>query len=303
MELNDKNLEVLAAGLKIAKEDLTKALTTDEEFNLERIVYTDEEWSKLEKNIKDQEYHKGKEAGFEMPLKDLKKDYSEKYGVETEGIKDFKELFDKVLSNETTKLKETFNGNAGDKEKKFVDQIEELKKTEQALREKLQETESTWEQKLQAQMEETNVSIVNNQLLKIADSIPFAVPKEVQNGGKEKIMDFVNKQKDIFLTTYKSKYDFSFEDKKFIIKSGEETVKNNLLEPVDPSEHALEFAKSNYFNLTENQVINRDGSQKYGNTFHGMPLEDFQAKMKQEGHHPHSNEYAVYLSEWQDKNK
>lgn len=304
MELNKKNLEALAAVIKKPVEDLTKALTEDGELNLnDRVVYTKEEDELKYKNARDEGYKQGNKSAIEKPLRNLKQQAKEKYKVETDGINDYSEFLDFTITSISDELKESLSGNAGEKEKKFIDQIEEAKKNEEQLRNKLKETESTWEQKLAEMKQLNDQSIVNNQLLKIADSIPFAIPKEVENEGKEKVMDYVNKQKELFLTVYKAKHGFSFNDNKFIIREGEEIIKNNLLEPVDPNEHALNFAKSNYFKLTENQVINRDGSQKYGSTFPGMSLEDFQSLMKEKNIHPGSNEYLIYFKEFQDKNK
>jgi len=297
MEINDKSLEALSAGLQIDKGDLTKALESGEIDLSDRVIHSKEDHEKLIKNIKDQEYHKGKEAGFEMPLKDLKKKMSEKYGLETEGIKDFDILISNVLKSETDKLKETYKEGAGKDSEKFTSKIEELEKVNEGLRTQITEKDTTFNTQIQEKDKEFKSSLINTELLKVANSIPFSVPKEITIQGKEAEMSFVKTQTENYLTLLKSSYKFDIVDSKIVTFDGEESIKNKLLETENIDNIALNFAKSRNFNINDKHSYKRDSSQKYGSLFPNMPLADFEALMKEQGHHPNSLEYARYFKE------
>lgn len=304
MGLNDKNLEVLAAGLKIAKEDLTKALTEDGELDLsDKVIYTKSDYEKLEKNIRDEEYHKGKEAGFEMPLKELKKKVKETYGVETEGDKDFNVLLEKTIKKIKDDSDQLLSDAKSKGNEKLISQIEELTKDKEKLTTQILEKDTTFEQQLNELKNANQASVINNELMKIASSLPFEVPKSILSQGKDAEMNYLKSQQSNFLTLLKANLEAEIVDGKLVFKKDGEIIKNNIREPENPETIALEFAKSNYINLKTSEFINRDGSQKYGNDLHGMSIEDFNARMKAEGHHPNSLKYIEYYREYVEKNK
>lgn len=302
MELNDKNLEVLSAALKIDKEDLTKALESELDLS-DKVIYSKSDYETLLKNIKNEEYHKGKEAGFEMPLKELRKKVNENYGIETEGIKDYNTL----LENTIKKIKEESDKLLSDVKskdnEKFISQIEELKNDKQSLISKIEEEKETFEQQLNELKNANQTSIINNELMKLATSIPFNVPKSILSQGKDAEMNYIKAQQNNFLTLFKASHEVDIADGKIVIKKDGEIIKNNIMEAEKPETIALAFAKSNYMNLKTNEVINRGSSQKFGSILHGMSQEDFDAKMKEEGHHPNSLEYLKYYKEFMEKNK
>jgi hypothetical protein len=304
MGLNDKNLEVLSAVLKIDKGDLTKALETEIDLDLsDRVVYTKSDYETLEKNIRNEEYHKGKEAGYEMPLKELRKKVTDTYGIETEGVKDFNTLLEKTvekIKGESSKLLEDVKSKDNEK---FISQIEDLKKDNDGLRNTILEKETTFEQQLNELKTANQTSVINNELMKIANSLPFDVPKSILSKGKDAEMNFIKAQQSNFLTLFKANHEAEIVDNKLVIKKDGEIIKNDIKNAEDPERIALDFAKSNYINLKTSEFINRGGSQKYGNELRGMSIEDFNSKMKHEGHHPNSIEYLTYLKEYQEKNK
>lgn len=304
MELNDKNLEVLSAGLKMTKEDLTKALLENVDLDLSnKVIYEKDDYDKLIKNLSNQEYHKGKEAGTEMPLKDAKKFASETFGIETEGIKDYNSLLDLVVKERERKLKETLKDGANKNSEKYLSEKAEFEKTITGLRDKLQESQSEYEKKLSDQKSENERYAINNDLIKYVKSLPLDVPKSVLNEGKEAEMKFLNKQHNNLLTLLRNKFTFELSEGKLIFKNDNGIVKNDLLEPEKPENIILDFAKSNYINIKDNKFINRSDSKKYGNVFPGMSIEQFNTLMKDKGIRPHSQEYYSYKSQWKKVNK
>lgn len=299
MSLNEKNLEALSAGLNIDKETLVKALTEDAELDLSsKVIYNKEDHEVLLKNLKDQEYHKGKEAGYEMPLKDIKKKINETYGIETEGIKTFDDLLNKTIEERENKLKSTFKESATKDSEKILQQLEEKEVTIKGLREKLQTSTQEWEQKYNEQKTQQEKALINNDLIKIANSIPFDVPKSVMTEGEDAKMKYLQTIKSNFLNLFMNSFSFEREDNKLVVKKDGEIIKDNLLQPEKIESIALNFAKSNYFNLEENQIINRSSSQKYGSIFPKMTLDQFNDMMKEKKIHFGSQEYLKMKSEW-----
>jgi membrane-associated HD superfamily phosphohydrolase len=300
MEINEKHLEAMAAALKLSKEDLA-----NEELDLSnRIVYTKEDFETYEKNLKDQEYHSGKSAGYEMPLKESKKRISEQYGIDTEGIKSYDELMEKVLESQLSVKDREFKGSAEEKEKTFLEKIERLKKEKKELQKINADKEAEYESKLTEQLKLYEQTAIDRNLSDIANTLPISIPDSIENEGKEAVMSYLKKQRNNFLTLFKARYDFEQKDGNLIIKDGDNIVHDDVLNPQKPEIVALEFAKSNFINLKDNEVINRSDSKKYGNNLAGLKtFEEFDGFMKSQGIDRSRNEYAKYYSEWQKLSK
>jgi hypothetical protein len=299
MSLNEKNLEALSAGLQIDKDILVKALTEDAELDLSsKVIYNKDDHETFLKNLRDQEYHKGKEAGFEMPLKEMKKKISESYGIETEGVKTFDDLFNKTITSYDAKLKETFKESANKDSEKILQQIEEKEKTINGLREKLQSSESEWTKKLTEQQSQFEEVQIKNDLIKIANAIPFNIPKEVINQGEEEKMKYIQTIKSNFLNLFSNSFTFEKDNGNLVVKKDGEIIKDNFLQTEKIESIALNFAKTNYFNIEDNQIINRSSSQKYGSSFKGQTVDQFNDLMREKKIHPGSQEYLKMKSEW-----
>jgi hypothetical protein len=300
MEINEKHLEAMAAALKLSKEDLA-----NEELDLtNRVVYTKDEFETFEKNLKDQEYHSGKSAGYEMPLKDSKKRIKEEYGIDTEGIKSYDELMEKVLESEIGKVNKQFKGSAEDKEKAFLEKIERLKKEKKDLQQINADKEAEYESRLAEQIQLHEQTAIDRNLSDIANTLPISVPDSIENEGKEAVMSYLKKQRNNFLTLFKAKYTFEQKDGNLIIKDGENVIHDDVLNPQKPEIVALEFAKSNFINLKDNEVINRSDSKKYGNSLSTIKTpEDFDAFMEKQGISKTTNEYIKYRLEWKKLSK
>ena len=303
MEINDKSLEVLSAVLKIDKEILAKGLESGDIDLTDRVIFLKDEYETLEKNLKNQEYHKGKDAMFEMSLKEQKKKVADTYGIDTEGIKDFDTLFEKAITHKENEIKTTYKDSTTKDSEKILKQIEELKKNESLLRDKLKTTEETYEQKLSEKDLQFNDSLNNSEFMKVVNSIPFEVPKYVISEGKEAEMNFIKAEREKFLVMFKSKYKLDRIENKLIVKDGEEIIKNNLLEPEKIENIALNFAKTNYFNLTDKTVINFSDSKKFGNSFQSMSLEQFNELMEEQGIRASDTKYLEYYRKYKDANK
>jgi hypothetical protein len=82
--LTKEKIKEMADYLHVSAEELTTAISEQNEVDIaipDLSVYTNEELSTLKKNIEDQHYKNGFNAGSEVLVKDAKK----KYGVESEG--------------------------------------------------------------------------------------------------------------------------------------------------------------------------------------------------------------------------
>lgn len=144
--MNKKVIELLAGTLKLNVEELTQAITTEDEVDFklpEGIkVVTSEELETLKDNHGKNRYDAGKTAGSEMLLKDL----SEKAGFETplkdmdSFINGFKDSILKDAKVEPNKKLEEYQNTIenlrnkiGDKEKAFEDLRNDFSKKEKML--------------------------------------------------------------------------------------------------------------------------------------------------------------------------
>lgn len=303
MEINEKSLEVLSAVLKMDKTDLTKAIESSEIDLSNRVVFLKEEYETLEKNLKNQEYHKGKEAGFEIPLKESKRKAAELYGVDTEGIKDFDTLLEKIITHKEDEIKTTYKDSISKDSEKILKEIEGHKKTESDLRKKIKELEEETNIKLSEKDTYINETLNNQEFLKVVNAIPFDIPTYVQSQGKEAEIDYLKKERDKFMMQFKTKYKLERIDNTLIAKEGDEIAKDNLFQPQKIESLALEFAKSNYYNLNDKKVINHIDSKKYGNSFRGMSIEDFNTLLEQQGIRSSDTKYLTYLKQYKEANE
>jgi hypothetical protein len=301
--LNNKNIEVLSAALKIDKETLINSLINVEGKELalpDFVIRTKEEEETYIKNLANQEYHKGKTAESEMSLKELKRLGSEKYGINTEGIKSHAELIDLIEKKKAEEFKAAFEGEGDKKIKEILSKLDEKNKEADLLRTKLLEIEETYKTQLSQKDNEFKKSIKDNELLKIANTIPFALPKNLIS--VEEKTKYIQTETSKFMTLFNSIYETDIENGQIVVKQNGTVIKDKLLQPEKIDKIAIDFAKQMNFNLSDNGGIQRPDGTKITNNFTGASKEQFDAVMKEKGIITGSNQYLTYYSEWKKSN-
>jgi hypothetical protein len=303
MDLNNKNLEVLSAELKMDKEALINAIITPDAPELklpERVIYAKSDYDILLGNIRNEEYHKGKTAGDEMSLKEIKKFASEKYGINTEGIKSHKEVIELIDKKKSDEYKTLFEGEKDSKVKELLTKNETLTKEIDLFRQKFVETEENYKTQLANKDNEVKRSVIDRELTQV--NIPYDIPKNLVS--QEERAKYVQTENIKFFTILKSMYDFDILDNSIILKNKNgDILKDKLMQPVKyNSDFALDFAKQMNFNLSTNGGIQRPDGTKITNNFTGASKEQFDAVMKENGIITGSTQYLTYYSEWKKSN-
>ncbi|MDD4515649.1 hypothetical protein [Massilibacteroides sp.] len=298
MELNNKNLEVLSAELKMDKEALINAIIKADAPELklpERVVYEKSEFDTYIKNLTNQEYHKGKTAGDEMSLKEVKKFASDKYGIVTEGIKTHAEVIELIEKKKSEEYKSAFEGEKDSKVKELLSKVDERAKEVELLQKRLLDTETDYKSQLSAKEMEVKNQIISKEIASI--QLPFDIPKNlISNEEKTKYVQTENIK---FLTLLKSMYDFDTLDGSIVIKQNGEVLKDKFLNPVKyNAEFAIDFAKKMNINIQSNGTIQRPDGTRITNNFTGSTKEQFNEIMKEKGIVVGSNDYVKYYSEW-----
>lgn len=302
MELNSKNLEVLSAVTKMDKEQLFNAITKTDapELKLDLYVETNENYNTFINNLKNQEYYRGKLVGEEEPLRKAKQKAAEKYGINTDGIKSHWELIELIDKQNAEKFKTAFEGEKDTKVKEMLTQIEKEKKEKEDLRSLLTSTEQKYTSELDQLKNSQKESLINNDLLRIAQTIPFQIPTSITS--QEEKAKYVQTETLKYLTLLKTVYQFDYDNNSLIVKKGGEVVKNRLLQPEKLENVALEFAKEMNFNLASTKPFTPGTTQTTAN-FGGISIDNFNQIMAEKGIKTGSREYLVYLSEFKKQNK
>lgn len=157
--------------VELGKEDVSKALeagelqlTTDKVIVKEegQVVYTAKEHETFTKNLADDEYHKGKEAGSEMIIKEGR----EKYNLQFEG---------KTIDNFVGALKSKFEVNA----EKPNERITELESDNEALRNNLKTIEGDFNTYKNEEAAKATRTRKDNTLMSFIPNEGLIVDKEI----------------------------------------------------------------------------------------------------------------------------
>lgn len=194
--LKKEGIEALAKSSGLSVEVLTKAISDEKEVDIEVLVsktFTESEWETFEGSVnteKTAEYEKGKTAGSEMTVKEMKKDA----GLEFEGKK--KEDF---IQHFKTKVLE-------DADKNPDSRVKELESDLKALREvSIPEKE--------AKIKELNQQLGQNSIMNIVDQfIPTKLPDGITRSDAKTII--------------KSNFEFGKDDSGDFVKRDGEIVKD-----------------------------------------------------------------------------
>lgn len=117
MALSQETISSIAGLLGMTAEDITAKITSEDEVTLEipkGQLFSDDELSKRDSS----KYKEGKDAGTEMLVKDLKKQYG--YEVEGKDVNSF-------LAYHDSQLKEKYSKGSSDRVKELENDIEKMK--------------------------------------------------------------------------------------------------------------------------------------------------------------------------------
>jgi hypothetical protein len=317
MELNQKLVDKLAGLLKIDASNLAEGLKdVNVEIELPSEVLTQEQVETLVNNIQKEKYESGKTAGKEMTLKALKQKYSEDYGIELDGIKDYDEFINKLIDFKTEKINLDYQALKEESGKEVNSQIEAFKlKLEKSATEKeafqnhIKDLEVKFENEMLNQKKKFDRQRGDTELVKHFTRFNYKVPKEVQNLGEESIEKYLQTKRLNDLALFKTKVDIDFdeEDKIYLKdKSSGEILKTKLHEYVSLEDRITSFAKENYLNIEqEEQIAGRGSAKKKGVKiqFDGMTKEAFDNYCSKNNISPNTNEMDAAYSEWMKANK
>lgn len=141
MALSKETIASIAELLGITAEDITAKINSEDEKTLEipkGQIFTEEELTKRDSS----KYNEGKDAGPEMLVKELKKEYG--YEVEGKDIKSF-------LTHHDSQLKEKYSKGSTERVKELEGDIEKMKSSNQMELQTLQSKLETVEAKSKRQ--------------------------------------------------------------------------------------------------------------------------------------------------------
>ena len=308
----NKLIEQLSTVLNVDAEILQNAYTGDKPVELQEYLRLDEVET-LKSNLQKTKYEEGKVAGIEMTLKELKRKYNEAYSIETEGIKSFDVLFDKVLdkvnSDHKAKIKEiTSQLDSGSQEKiqsyenKLIDKDKEKKK----LQEEIERLKSEADEKVREINEKYKSEKVNTLISTAFQSLQFDVPKHIENLGVEEVNKFIHRQKINAINLFKLDYTVDFDEsgQPFIMK-GKEPVKDKLQNNEKLENIVMPFCRENFIGLTENLNgrAQRSGAANISMNLKGLSLEQLDEIAKEKGIKQFTKEYDTLYAEYSKSNE
>lgn len=313
MELNESVLNAIASSVKMQSEDLKSALTNpDAKFEMPELkVFKSDELETLESNIQKQGYEKGKTAGEEMFLKDMKQTLSDELNIDTKGIKDWKELLSKVTDVKSSELKTKISDLENERtegskllQEKYELQVKSLSDEKSALQNMINEIKTDFNNQLLQKTNEVKNFKSKHELNRLLDNFNWNVPADVKKHGDEAISNYlaVEKQKSELLFQSLHKLDYNEEGKLIVYDSKGEIIKDELQNPEKLVNVLNKFAKQYNFNLKSDTNQRAKGSKQYQKDFAGMSLNDFESQMQNLGIHKGSNEFIKRLADYKKAN-
>ena len=315
MELNKITVDKLAGLLKIDASNLAEALTkTNVPIELPEKIYTQSDVDILSENIQKEKYESGKVAGKEMTLKDLKKQYSTKLGIELDGIKDYSSLYEKIVSFKTEKLnlelvalKENSSKETSLQLEAMELKIDKFKQEKEALQSQITDNELIHQNKKLDLQKRFNGEKGNNSLLQQFSGLRCFIPKQIENLGEEEIEKYIKTQKNNAIDLFKisHKIDYDEEGKEVVIdKETNEPLKDDLQNYQSLSNLIMPFVKKNYLNIqTDEKKVGRDGKDLGRKiSYSGMNEDEFFKTMKEKNIPQNTNEFDTAYSEFRKSN-
>lgn len=310
MELNLKLIGKLANLLQVDASVLQKAMTDiNIDTGLPEKIFSQNEVDILVDNVQKEKYETGKTAGIEMTLKDLKKQYSEDYGLELDGVKNYKELISKLNDFKTEKLRaeiETIKKKSGVESNSQIEALEsKIKKgiTEnEDLRKVIKDINLKFEDEKVQLKNNFNAERGNNRLNRQFAGLSFRVPKTIENLGDEEIVKYLKTQNNNAIDLFKTKYtvDYNDEGKEVIINKLTNEVLKDELQNVEKLENLIiPFAKNQYLNIADEKTAGRDSKNNGMKvSFVGMTRNDFFQYIDKKGIKKFTKEFDAAYDEF-----
>jgi hypothetical protein len=267
--LSEKTLQAIADKLKIKIDDLSSAVKSEQNVDLtipEITVFTSDELTRHDENLKKENYEKAKTAGEEMLIKNLK----DKTGVKIDG-KDP----DKFISSFKNQILEEAKIEPNKKIEELQGDIDKLKANL-----KIADDEKT---NLTNQIKETSLQ-----------------QKIISSSQKEAILPAL----DIY-TLMKSKgYSFVEENGKINVSQNGNVLKDNkTLEPLSGIDIFDKFITDNNLEKTPQNHKGRGDSSTKTNTGNIIKLSELEAKYKEEGKSMQGAEFMAEAAKLAKENK
>ena len=272
--ITKESLQAIAKVAKLNVDELEKAITSEEEVNLEvpqLNVFTAEELQTYEQNILKENqgtYEEAKKAGAEIKFKEIR----DQFGIGADDPiaqgKDYTKLINGLIG---MKIKEA----GAEPDKKVMELTNDLEE----LRGQLTTTKQTYEQQLQEKENLLSQQKIDNLLYsKMPDELPQGINKSDA------------------LTILKNNIAFQFEDDKLVAKRNGEVLKNDLKSPKGIDEIITEF--------TTEKGWGKNGGRGSGEGYTGK-VKDFKTTteliqhMKSNGIDPTSEDGKKMVEEFQ----
>lgn len=217
-----KNIDELAKFVKGGADVLQKAISSEEEVNLEFVAgsfVSDEQLDSLKSDVFESGKKEGNKIGYDFALKDVKKDF----GIDIEG-KDRKEIVKAVSSKIMSDAK-----------------LEPSKKI-QELESSLESLQKTYQ---------TDLSAKNLEVEKLSNKVRSTLVDTSLMGYIPDGLDIIKPSQ--FAMLAKGEYEFDFNDNnELVAKKGGNVLKDKMEKPIPVKEILTDFA-------TQNKWINAGG--------------------------------------------
>jgi hypothetical protein len=267
MALKKESAEAIAAALGLDATQLTEALASENEVEIEvptGLFIPETEKEAFVTRLKKEGYNEGKVAGVEMEVKRLK----EQFGIQKEG-KSIDVLLDGFKEKITTEIKTPTD----EKVKTLTSQMEELRKT--------YTTDLTHRdgeiQKLQQQLKDNQVN----------STLRSHVPEGLKGLNPDQ-----------FLHVTKLEYQFDVDDSgQLVAKKGNEIVTDKLQKPRPVREILTEYAVSNGWIAKEGRA---GGNEPGGSSTTFKTMHEVQKHMHINGIDPMSSEGQRLVKEFKE---
>lgn len=280
--------KTLATTLAVDEAKVTEAITS-----LNVNVFTNEEKTSLETNLKKIGYNEGKVAEKEMTLKNLKK--SKGLDIEANSIED---LFDKFSEN----IKSTFTGDIDVKLKEKDETIIKLQKTVQDNVNEFEQFKKVESKKVKDVKADF---IIQQEISKIA----IEVPPQITALGEKEVDKYIEQKQKQNSLLFKSQFILEFDENgnEIFCDSLGNLLVDNVQNPLKRSDVITKFAKDNYLTIPTTQRSGRNGQSSHtgtsGDNFKGMSETEFYAKMKAQGIEAGTTAITPYFLKWKEANK
>ena len=230
--------------------------------------YSEDEITVLKNNnqteldkVQKAKYEEGKTAGFEMSLKDTKKTFGEKYGIDTDGLKDYNSLLTKTMESELAKVKQGLTGEASEIEGRYKTQLVERDESIVALQNSIKENEGIYAQNVAKKDEVIKTIYADMEINSFLANTQRDVPDLIKKQGEEATNKFLNLENEKAKILLKNliKIDYTEDGKAFAVdlKTGD-VLKDKLQNPEKLSVILADISKQ--YNLIPQSNKNKKGT-------------------------------------------